>query len=186
MATSLQASRTVHQSTKLSTQAITALPVRYTAQSKGAAYSSGQSRRRVASSTQSAWLPSISIGKQRKQVHSKSCSDRGFGQSAWQYLQPSLLGACCRSAFCAHVDADCAVSDVASACMLQGNNSLLNWARTTRMACQLAPAQAPAGQDIATFAGTCSAACGHYLADVHELQQGSCTMYPQLCALLIL
>ncbi|DBA78416.1 hypothetical protein WJX79_010510 [Trebouxia sp. C0005] len=37
----------------------------------------------------------------------------------------------------------------------QGNNSVLNWARTTRMACQVAPAKAPSGQDIATFAGGC-------------------------------
>lgn len=35
------------------------------------------------------------------------------------------------------------------------NNPVLNWARTTRMSCQLAPAKAPAGQDIATFAGGC-------------------------------
>ncbi|KAL3162171.1 hypothetical protein ABBQ32_009877 [Trebouxia sp. C0010 RCD-2024] len=39
----------------------------------------------------------------------------------------------------------------------QGNNALLNWARTTttRMSCQVAPKNAPAGQEIATFAGGC-------------------------------
>ena len=42
-------------------------------------------------------------------------------------------------------------------CLFQSGNPVLNWARTqTRMACQVAPAKAPAGQEVATFAGMMS------------------------------
>ncbi len=167
--------------TKVSTQGVRAFNPRLIAASASSGFSPARnnqvsgvhyhqrlSRHSVATTALPSWVPFI--GKQRKQVISytrnvdtrlEGCHSR---DSIHVCLEPAaglLLVAV--PTWLAKTMSSLGLLKTLD--HMQGNNSVLNWARTTRMACQVAPGKAPAGQDIATFAGKQSRISSQTLQD---------------------